>query len=379
MSINASRAWRLFIFCKCAYMLFALHVYSLFTTLGDTDRYIQAGFQFNSDALFSSTVMMDVVAGFFGEILGYTFGNLPFVALASYGIFYSVSRAGFCGKQLVFLLALLSAPSFGIWTSIASKEAVCVFWLGILLGSLFDLIYKRRINWILLFLALYLGFIFKPHYLACVVVVFVFIYLKNRLKLKRDGIFLLLIGIVSSLFYLLFLFSYEINELSFLMPANFSLDAGSTRENDIWVNDFDVFFNAPYGMYISLQGPTISEALNKPTHFLALIESWIVFGFLLAGLFKIGYLSARYSRFNLYFISIFCLAFLSMSFVHYPFGVLNPGSAIRYRSGFFAFWAVLFYWLYINSLVSFKAKSSLVPLYRRHFSNGLVRERGSIF
>jgi len=46
-------------------------------------------------------------------------------------------------------------------------------------------------------------------------------------------------------------------------------------------------------------------------------------------------------------------------FVHYPFGVLNPGSANRYRQGFYSFIVILYYFLYtenIKSILKYKKK-----------------------
>jgi hypothetical protein len=132
------------------------------------------------------------------------------------------------------------------------------------------------------------------------------------------------------------------------MPAHFSLEAGSTRENTIWVNDFDVFWNAPYGMLISFFGPTINEALSKPTHLFAFLESLFIVLVFFYGLLKLTLISINTGRLNVYYLGVFLTAMLWILFVHYPFGALNPGSAIRYREGFYAFLVILFYFSYIE-------------------------------
>jgi hypothetical protein len=149
----------------------------------------------------------------------------------------------------------------------------------------------------------------------------------------------------------------EINELSFIMPAHFSLEAGSTRENTIWVNDFDVFWNAPYGMFIGFFGPTISEVLSKPTHLIAFLESAIIVGLFIYGIVKLILVSVNTGRVNVFYLGVFITATLWILFVHYPFGALNPGSAIRYRENFYGFLVILFYFSYIQvkrNYVSFK-------------------------
>lgn len=345
-------AWRWFFFVKCVYMLVALFIYSNFSSLGDTDRYLNAGFQFGVDVFWNSTVMMDAVTGFSAGLLGSTLGNVPFIFLACFGLIYSASRAGFSTRNLIFLLIVLSFPSFGIWTSIASKEAVCVFWLGLLLGAIFDINYKRKVNLWLMALAFYLGLIFKPQYVLVVIILMLLVYFRNSNKVSVPKTLFIVILIAACALSGLYLFREELNLISFQIPLHFDPNARSTRSNDIWVEDYDIFFNAPYGMFIALQGPKVSEAFSNLAMLPFLLESWILFGLL-----GLGILSALLrcvivnKRISIYLWSLFACALLGFAFAHYPFGVLNPGSAIRYRSGFMGFWIVLFYWLYLQSMV----------------------------
>jgi hypothetical protein len=87
--------------------------------------------------------MMDSFASAFGSVLGPYLGSFPFTVLAFMGVYYPVSKLQLTKKQLLGVLALLSLPSFGVWTSIASKEAVSVFFMGIILAAYID-IYERR-------------------------------------------------------------------------------------------------------------------------------------------------------------------------------------------------------------------------------------------
>ncbi|GGN38554.1 hypothetical protein GCM10011350_38620 [Marinomonas arctica] len=121
----------------------------------------------------------------------------------------------------------------------------------------------------------------------------------------------------------------------------------------MWVYDFDVFRNAPYGMFIGFFGPTLLEALSKPTHFLAFIESMIIVGVFLYGSLKLILISLNTGRMNVYFFGIFLTVSLWILFVHYPFGALNPGSAIRYRENFYAFLVILFYFCYIEVKINY--------------------------
>lgn len=129
-----NKIWCLFCFSKIIYMILAILVYSKLTTLGDTKRYLEGQILSPQEWLFSSTLMMDALAGGASLILGPIFGNLPFVLLSTYGIYFAVKRLELTKKELIILLLLLSLPNFGIWTSVASKESVAVFFLELSLG-----------------------------------------------------------------------------------------------------------------------------------------------------------------------------------------------------------------------------------------------------
>jgi len=357
-SLRFNKIWLTFSLIKVTYMFLALFVYAKFTTLGDTARYL-SGPSFGSDSWYvNSTYMMDLLAHSFEIFLGPILANLPFVLLSIYGIYYAVKRLNLNNSELILLLALLSFPSFGIWTSIASKEAMGVFYLGIILGFIIDVIKRNpKKNYLLVAFAFYLCAIFKPQYLISISATLTFLFVSRKFSLKGTGKLVLIGLFLATSFLVLYLFRYQINELSFIMPPHFSLDAGSTRENTIWVNDFDVFWNAPYGMFIAFMGPTLSEALSKPTHFFALLESTIILFVFLFSLLKLLLISINSGKINVFYIGVFLTAALWILFVHYPFGALNPGSAIRYRENFYAFLVILFYFGYIEvkrNYLSFK-------------------------
>lgn len=342
--------WFYYFNVKFFYMFFALFVYANFTKLGDTPRYIySAPSFFSANFFYNSTTMMDTVGHSLYIFLGPVLVHVPFILMSFFGIYYAVTRLHLKNKQLFYLLLLLSFPSFGIWTSIASKEAVGVFFLGIILGYIIDVIKRNpNKNYILVTLAFYLCAIFKPQYLIGFTALLNFVFLSRKFSLKGTGKLVLLGLFFASSFFVLYLFRDQINELSFILPAHFSLDAGSTRENTIWVNNFDVFLNAPYGMFIGFFGPTVSEALSKPTHLLAFLESSIILGVFLYALIKLSLITVKTGKLNVFYLGVFITATLWILFVHYPFGALNPGSAIRYRENFYAFLVILFYFSYIE-------------------------------
>ena len=336
-------------------MFLALFIYSNFTQLGDTSRYISGLTVGSGNWLLSSSLMMETLAHSASLFLGQVLANFPFMVLSFIGIYYAVKKIDLTSKQLLTLLALLSLPSFSIWTSIASKEAMAVFYLGIILGFIIDLIKSNpKKNFLLVFFAFYLCAVFKPQYLIGISAILSYIFFSKKLSLKGAGKAILLVLFFVFSFSALYFFRSEINELSYMMPNHFSLDSASTRENTIWVNYLDVFWNAPYGMYIAFVGPTMAEAFSKTTHLLTWLESMFILAVFFIALLKLLVITFKTGRLNIYYVGLFLTVTLWILFVHYPFGALNPGSAIRYREGFFGFLVILFYFFYVESLKHYR-------------------------
>ena len=348
MKTRFNKYWFNFFLIKLFYMFFAIFIYSKMTTLGDTDRWMASNLPNDVSAvLFSSTIMMDFLGGLSSMFLGSVFGNLPFMLLAFYGVYYSVIRLNLNNNQLFWILVLLSLPSFGVWSSIAGKEAIGVFYMGIICGYLIDILNQTRTKPKLIeIFAFYLLIIFKPQYFIAIGSIFLFIFLSRRLHLKGYGKLFLFMMYIFSAIILLYIFRDIINELSFMLPAHFRLDAGSTRENTIWINDYDFFYNAPYGMFIGFWGPTISEVFQKPIQSVVFIESLIIFSFFLYFLAVFLNKTLKTSRIDILIFSLVCIVLFWLLFVHYPFGVLNPGSALRYRENFYGFLVVFLFYVY---------------------------------
>jgi hypothetical protein len=353
-----SKIWTFYFFVKVGYLFFAHFVVASVTRLGDTSRYFTGPTAWRSDWFYNSTTMMDSFTSWFGKISGPYLGNLPFLVLSFVGVYYPISKMKLSKKQLYLLIIMLSVPSFGVWTSIASKEAVGVFYLGMILAGYIDIYERREIRGKFVFsLAVYLLLVFKPQYAIGVFALFAFTWLGRKFRFN-GGVKFLSFALAVILGALALYFARDvIDSLSKIMPTHFSMEAGSTRENTIWVDKYDFFKNAAYGMYISFVGPTLSEALSKPTHMAAWIESMFVISFFIYLSLKYLLVSMRVSKINVMFLCGFSLCTFWILFVHYPFGALNPGSAIRYRESFYAFLVCLFFFMYKNAMLSFLQKN----------------------
>jgi hypothetical protein len=360
VSKNA-KYWRIYFIVKIIYMYFALLVIDKIIPYEDSHRWMSGVLKFPEVylVLTNSSHAMDFFGGISSFYLGTFFGHFPFLLLAFYGIYYAVNKINFSKNQLLFVLILLSLPSFSLFSVVAGKEAVGVFFMGITLGYIVDLINKKRFQlYFIEILAIYLMFVFKPQYLIAIGSIIFYILICNYFKLKSNAkLFIFIIYIFCSIF-LLYLFSDIINELAFSMPIYFSTMAASTRENSIWIDYNDVFLNAPYGMLIGFIGPTLTEALTNPIQFIVFIESLFIISFLVYVILYIISNAIVTKKINFFFIALLSMSLFWLLFVHYPFGIMNPGSAIRYRENFYGFLVIFIYFIYlkykksINNLIS---------------------------
>ena len=344
--------WQAYIFVKLLYMLFALFVWTKFTSLGDTFRYISGGgdaveMYANESPFTSSSKFLDSIAHPLSLLLGPVLVNVPFALLSVYGVYYPLRRLNLDRAQLTRVLIVLSFPSFGIWTSVVSKEAVSVFFMGIILGLIIDLIERKKLkHYTLTLIAIYLCILFKPQYMVGILSIISYILISRILHLRGAGKALLFVLSITVSISVLYILKDLINALSYSIPLNFDLEANGTRQNNIWLSDNDIFWNAPYGIYLSFVGPTITEAMNSLNYFLVWLESMFILMLFLFCIIRIAIAIIKTGKINIYLIGTFLTGITWILFVMYPLGVLNPGSAIRYREGMLGFYTIAFYYIY---------------------------------
>ena len=320
------------------------------TSLGDTSSYLNAPLTLTPSILYSSTDMMFFVGSVLKKIFRLdVIASLPFMFLSFYGVYYAVDRLNLYRYPKLVLL-IMSMPNFGVWTSVLSKEAVGCFFSGVISVLLVRQIagdYRYRL---IDFLALYLCVIFKPQYILYIGQALVFLRIIKWTNLKPTFTFVLGVIMISANILVLYIFRETIDVLAQGMYVHFIYSdpdlAQSTRSAEPWFVPFGVFKEAPYGMFISFVGPTFKEMLSKPTHFISGIESYII---ILLYIFLLSHrllFICKTGQINLKITFVYLVVLLGILFVHYPFGYLNPGSAIRYRENFYLTFSVLFLFLF---------------------------------
>jgi hypothetical protein len=299
-----------------------------FTRLGDAGSWQQG--QFSTDISWYGD--SNALVANFGAILYHLFLgnkvliNLGFQTLAFYGLYRLLTAFDpELRKRLVLLLFL---PSFTVWTSVAGKEAVLTFSVSVICAHFVDIYYGRDKLKIIHFVALYLIFTMKPHYLISMI--YVFGVSKLSSYARQPALLALAAGLIS--LPPIYIFRDTIDDLSFEILPHFIGFGRSTREI-FWTEQYDVFWRAPYGMYQGFLGPTLQEALvgRNLLHIISYLEGvflTVVLSF---------YLFRKIQTLPVYNLVISIFAVFWMLFPNYPFGIMNPGSAIRYRSGYIVF------------------------------------------
>jgi hypothetical protein len=257
------------------------------------------------------------------------FINIGYQSIAFIGLIYFL--LSFPPKIRLWMTVLLMLPSFSFWTSIASKESIIVSCTGILSGFLVrQYSGKGKASFLHAFAAILL-YMFKPHYFIAILFVWcarnLGLYVKQKALLAYMG---LLMSCVA-----LYVFREKIDELSFFVQWSFETvaEVRSNRTESFFVERFDVFYNLPEGFFRAFMGPTIAEYAISPLHKAVLIESAV----LLIALILI--LVRQIKDLPLYQFIVGTGVIFWTLFPNYPFGVMNAGSAVRYRSG----WIILIF------------------------------------
>ena len=251
--------------------------------------------------------------------------NIGFQSIAFAGLVYLLR--GIEPRARGTLAILVMFPSFTLWSSIASKEAIVVFLVCVISRYVVDIYYGRdrfRLHHIL---AIGILYIFKPHFMPAVS--FVLVVSWTARYLRQPATAAVLIG-STSLFILylvrdiLDVFSRKVSLWIFAEPGV------SSRSVAFLSEPFDIFRKAPEGMLRSFMGPTLSEAsAGGALHLFSYLES-IAILMVLAVI-----LMWRLPRLPVYSFIIGGFTLFWTMFSTYPLGVANSGTAVRYRTDYF--------------------------------------------
>lgn len=354
MKIN--KFWYFYFWVRIFYLFFTVLVYGNLTTLGDTEKYLTSGISISMTIFYNSTDLMTFLGGVFGTLLGghNILSNFPFTLISFFTIKWAITEIGVKDKiNKYFLFILLSLPNFCIWTSICSKEVFGLIFsaiFGVLIVNFFNGNFKLRFRDLI---GLYICFLFKPQYLPFILQGLLLIFLLKKSITPSSKLLVVFIFVVINLLTL-YIFRNDIGQMSQIMHIYFR-GGEATRENP-FINETDFFRLAPRGMFLAFFGPTFSEMISSLNYFIAGMESIIIlllFTFLTGGVFVRFTLTGKIDA-GLVIGSFFIV--LGICFIHYPFGIFNPGSAIRYRTNFLFIFILIFLEIYHHLSLFYKTE-----------------------
>lgn len=350
-------------------VLFATKIFNYYTPLIDSNLYLTNFFENHGDI--RTIIIQKIVIFLKTFIYNDFFIHLSFAILSSIGLVYGILKK-LASPIIIFSLFL---PSAFVWTSIVGKEAIFFgfFSLIIFIWIRFNSDNICKIDIILLLIAACLCFILRPHYALPLIWLFLSSLIIKKLGQYKNIILFIGFSIFSASCFLIF-FSDEVLWRALNM-INF--EARSSRFEyfnvinpklviEKYINVFDRKVPIPnidlYAVVIkqykviiskywifSMIGPLPSELTKRIVFIPFFIEGCLVFIFPI-----IVYIVAIYNKnvcsekFKLFFYYSILPSLFFILIIHAPFGILNPGSGIRYRVNFESLFYIAPLILYFN-------------------------------
>ena len=288
--------------------------------------------------------------------------------------------------RLFWLANLL--PHFLIWSSLASKEAIFIipslYLVSFCAKLAFDEPFRGwQISWY--FLLLLFIFFMRPTYsigygyllISSLILSSSFsLKIKQVNSLKRfsnSSAVMVFIFLFCAALFILYQYVFDSQSDAYAYMSTFqsyflSYDGNTNRSNIEWNSASSFFSNMPWGIPFSIIGFTPVEALENLKYLPAFLEGILAFLLLIWLLIT---LIGR-AKVDLNLRTALYLCFLPALFLtvlaHYPLGIFNPGSAIRYKQSL----APVFYF-YPLFLLSLSIKNRYYSSVEKtlHFQNSL--------
>ncbi len=341
--MNRSQFLRFLLLVKLVVGFVAIKVLGPRMRLGDTPDYLAGAHIFRNDPT-STSYWMSVTGSLFSRVLGGGFlPNVPLLLLAWYGIARACREIELDRRRWVWLFVALLSPSYQLWSSIHSKEAVVGFGLCMLVAfalQRFKGAHQSRADRFLALMAGLLVVFFKPLYAAAVCWLAAFAYIVPQSRSRAMVSNLVAVMMVTAIIVAVAIAAPEASQVASQFHLHFSEAGDFTRLDRSWAGVLDAVRDAPLGMFAAFVGPTYREAQQSIAMTPFFVEGVIT----LAGLFLLALRAClrggalRISRF--WFLFGFFLLLLA---ANYPFGHFNPGSALRYKQSFYGALVLLFF------------------------------------
>ena len=346
---NKNNLLVMLIFWKFFSLIYAFFIFANFTTLGDFGTYINP----NTERMIEKYQFYNIFTN--RQLFVKFFFMLPsFINISAYIwvffftisyllVFFIIFNQIYLHINKLFFWLLMFSPSFLVWTAVVSKEILFILLYFILLNLFLIFLFKNKLYlisiilllaflfWVRLpytiaYFCLFLGIIFYKYYLSP----------KALFKINYTLCFILFAIIIIILTYqFVTKFDFIIIKIESYMHTvkKLFIHSRSFSQNiryDIeFTNIRDLFNNMLWGVPTAFLVPTPQEISKSPLKIIFFIDGLIsIFIFFLI-INKI--LSKNIKHINQFIIFIFLPCVIMILFLHYPFGIFNSGTSLRWK------------------------------------------------
>lgn len=323
--------------------MFTVYIYQgLVGPIGDSPRYLSASFEPSWQSLIDRTSFTDLVFSFIRLFLGELQTHLFVSIFSAIVVFYLFRRYYDYVPKILFWISFL-LPHFLVYSGLVCKESLAIPAFLLLTKFSIDLVVSQRGKLLDFCLGFVVCLLVRPNYLiAYIFLIFItFIVCKFRLFAKINlsfgvSFFVLSVLMFTSIvvIYLTRSFwgGYVLSSMNHLSREFFKLtDANTTRWYISWENLGDFFVDMWWGIPFSIIGPTVNEAIRRPILIPVFIEGIISLFLLLFNLFSLLSIARFDPRLKMIVVFGFIPSVMIGLLLHYPLGIFNPGSALRYK------------------------------------------------
>lgn len=326
------------IIVKVLFTLFAVFVYNRFSHLADAERYLNATINLNN--FLDRTQFVDNIFSLLQYFISSKLMTNIFISIMFGLSFFYVFKdlLNFIDRKILYICFLL--PSFQIWTSIAGKEVIAIAGFLFFIKWLVNVQFGRKNKIIFLGLGIVFGLLLRPHYGIAYVYLAISSILLSNVKFANftKWFYILSLIVLSTILMLILAITVDTWSIKFLtvldIIKNYFLSSDTSYANRYyiqWGTISNYFNNMVWGFFISIVGPTFYETINRVTYAPFFIEG--IISFILTTYIYYRYYKATENNpfYRKFFYFSFIPATLILLMIHYPFGIFNPGAAIRYK------------------------------------------------
>lgn len=320
------------LFClKLLFTILAVFVFARFSPLIDADFYL-SGYYVSGVALRTRIIQCVVLT--LSNIGPAVFVHWVFGVLSLSGVLYYYWRGGVRWQICIPLLL----PSALIWTSVIGKEAIFygAFTLALVIWARFVFRKCDFIDYAFLVVGVTICLLLRLHYALAICWLFVSALLIEKAN-KNAWIWLCLLALFGSAILLAFAWDPLLHRaFGGIEPTSrasrfvlFGIEPGTGA-------GFDTYKSfVPLGVFLGIIGPLPAEVYSRPILMPFLLEGVLILLFpAVVYLYASNQSFDGKKRFQAVFWLCLVPAILLLMVLHAPFGVLNPGSATRWRVNF---------------------------------------------